>query len=119
MLRKDAFMSRPGDPFQKIPPIDDIDDGTTARIRSPRPGAIGFSPSGHESDLHVLRRNVLDERSVMGMGSWTQPWTAGERVAFDPLVTMAIQHIDALLGAGHWRLPWPVGLFGRAYITKF
>src|SRR5262249_23112600 len=61
--------------------------------------------------LDILRRNVLDETPVLGV------WTLGERVDFDPLVTMAVRHIDSLKDQGFKKLPWQMELFGRAHFT--
>ncbi len=65
-----------------------------------------------ESVLDILRRNVLDE------SRWQGRHTAGERVAFDPLVTMAVRHIDSLKSQGFDNLGRPVELFGRAHVFK-
>lgn len=64
-----------------------------------------------ENPLDILRRNVLDETSSRG-------YTAGERVAFDPLVTLVVRHIDSLKDQGFDKLPWRVEMFGRAHVTK-
>jgi hypothetical protein len=66
-----------------------------------------------EDPLDILRRNVLDEKPVRGV------WTAGELVAFDPLVTQAVRHIDSLKEQGYKKLPWDVELFGRAHVIGY
>jgi hypothetical protein len=60
--------------------------------------------------LDVLRANLLDETPIKGK------WTAGERVAMDQLIKMAVNHVDYLQSIGLTKLPWPVEMFGRAYI---
>src|SRR5262245_47873117 len=66
-----------------------------------------------EDPLDILRRNVLDETQVAGV------WTAGERVAFDPLVTLAVRNIDSLKEQGFKKLPWEVEMFGRAHVVGY
>jgi hypothetical protein len=66
-----------------------------------------------EDTLDILRRNVLDETPVRGV------WTAGERVAFDPLITLAVRHIDSLKEQGFKKFPWDAELFGRAHVIGF
>jgi hypothetical protein len=60
--------------------------------------------------LDVLRGNLLDDTPIRGK------WTAGERVAMDQLIKMAVSHVDYLHSLGLSKLPWPVEMFGRAYI---
>jgi hypothetical protein len=78
----------------------------------PAPPAPAVPQPAAESSLDILRRNLLDESRVKGI------WTAGEQVAFDPLVKLALRHIDVLNEGGIKSLPWPAELFGRAYITQ-
>jgi len=64
-----------------------------------------------ETPLDKLRRNVLDDSQAYG-------FTAGQMVAFDPLVKMAVKHIDDLKNQRFTQLPWPVEMYGRAHLTK-
>ena len=64
-----------------------------------------------ENVFDTLRRNLLDDSMVKGV------WTAGEQVAFDNLVKMAVNHVDVLKARGFDKLPWRVELFGIAYTT--
>ena len=73
----------------------------------PAPPSITF-----DNYLDFQRRKVLDE-------SRAKLFSSAEKAAFQPLVDMAVQHIDHLKNElGLIKLPWPVELFGRAYITK-
>lgn len=74
--------------------------------------AASKNQTAAETPLDILRRNVLDD----SLGK--SRWTAGERIAFDPLVKLAVQHIDVLKAKGYQKLPWAVEMFGRAYITR-
>jgi hypothetical protein len=67
-------------------------------------------PKNYLPELHAC---LLDDSVVRGK------WTAGDQVQVDKLVTMAIDHVDRLMGMGLNDLPWPAELFGRAYITRF
>jgi hypothetical protein len=68
--------------------------------------------------LDVLRRNVQDVKRLAGK------WTAGDRVAMDALVAMAVKHIDNLKklkdknGKPLETLPFWAELFGRAVLAK-
>jgi hypothetical protein len=71
-----------------------------------------------EDSLDILRRNVLDETPVRGV------WTAGELVAFDPLITLAVRHIDSLKDQGFKTLvdpiyPYYIEMFGRAHFSDY
>ncbi len=68
-------------------------------------------PVVEETPLDKLRRNVLDQSQSRG-------FTAGQAVAFDALVKMAVKHIDDTKGRGYTKLPWPVEMFGSAHVTK-
>ena len=73
----------------------------------PAPPSITFT-----NYLDLQRRKVLDE-------SRAKLFSSAEKAAFQPLVDMAVQHIDHLKNdLGMIKLPWPVELFGRAHITK-
>jgi len=62
--------------------------------------------------IDFQRRKVLDERKA-------KLFSDAERKAFQPLVDMAVKHIDSLKNdLGRTELPWPVAMFGRAYIFK-
>lgn len=76
-----------------------------------RPAAPAPQEAVPQDRLEVLRRNLLDETQVRGV------WTAGERVAFEPLVTLAVRHIEALKSRGARNLPWQVEMFGRAHVV--
>jgi hypothetical protein len=65
-------------------------------------------------DTHIdfQRRRVRDERR-------SKLFPPAEQAAFQPLVEMAVEHIDRLKNEqGMKALPWPVEMFGRAYVTK-
>ena len=65
-------------------------------------------------DTHIdfQRSKVLDERR-------SKLFSPAEQAAFQPLVEMAVEHIDRLKNQqGMKALPWPVAVFGRAYVTK-
>jgi hypothetical protein len=80
----------------------------TASVPPPAP-----PEAAKEDSLDVLRRNVLDESQVKGV------WTAGELVAFEPLVTLAVRHIDSLKEQGFKKLSWDVEMFGRAHVVGY
>ncbi len=81
-----------------------------ARAASAPATAPSAPQAAVETPLDILRRNVLDETKA-------KTFTAGEREAFAPLVTMAVRHIESLKDQGFNKLPWQVELFGRAYVT--
>jgi hypothetical protein len=69
-------------------------------------------PTFFDKFIDFQRRKVLDERRA-------KLFSDAERKAFQPLVDMAVKHIDSLKNdLGRTELPWPVAMFGRAYITQ-
>jgi hypothetical protein len=95
MLRRmQDLASRASEPADELPTLDPVP-------------ATFFDKS-----IDFQRRKVLDERKA-------KLFSEAERKAFKPLVDMAVKHIDSLKNdLGRTELPWPVGMFGRAYITK-
>lgn len=81
-----------------------------ANDTAPEP-LVPSSGRGYVTSLERLRDNVLID------AHWRH-FPASERADFEPLVTMAVRHIDNLLDRGHEKLPWPVEMFGRAHITR-
>ncbi len=67
-----------------------------------------------EGPLDILRRNVRDETSARDVADVS----AGERVAFEPLVTLAVRMIDSLKSQGLTGLGFRVVMFGRAHVTR-
>ena len=67
-------------------------------------------PAPKPNLLDVLRRNLLDEKDVTGK------WTAGDQVEFDPLITMAVKHIDFLKSKEFDNIP-RAELWGRAHVV--
>jgi hypothetical protein len=66
--------------------------------------------AGYRTPLDALRDNVQT-------GFHWDHFPAAQRADFEPLVVMAVRHIDSLKAQGHTRLPWPVEMFGRAHVT--
>jgi hypothetical protein len=72
----------------------------------------GPPPGFFDTYIDFQRRKVLDERR-------SKLFSPAEQAAFQPLVDMAVEHIDKLKNEqGLKALPWPVEMFGRAYVTK-
>ena len=98
LQRMEALAARPGGKPTAGPTTQ-----PPASTQAPDPAA--------EGPLDILRRCVLDE-------SWSKKnISVGDRIDFEPLVTMAVRHIDSLKQLGLTKLPWRAEMFGRAYVT--
>jgi hypothetical protein len=77
-----------------------------------------------ETNLDILRRNVLNIPSVVSKFHGNSRFTAGDLVHLDGLVKMAVNHIDELksrkdkAGAPLVELPWWGEVFGTAWVGQ-
>jgi hypothetical protein len=100
--RRKGFIE-PGEPLLKR--MEEL-----ANPEKPKPAA--------QIGLDVLRRNVQDVKGLAGK------WSAGDRIAMDALVAMAVKHIDNLKklkdknGKPLETLPFWAELFGRAVLVN-
>jgi hypothetical protein len=78
---------------------------------SPIASPVKPPPKQTVNHLFTLRKNISDTSRWIGL-------TAGQLVDFDPLIHMALKHVDSMIDQGFTKLAWPVELLGRVYITK-
>jgi len=79
---------------------------------NPFPDPEPDGPPSYRIPLDNLRINLLD-------GHKLKLFSESERKDFQPLIDMAVAHVDRLkTEVGLTQLPWDVALFGRAWITK-
>jgi hypothetical protein len=85
---------------------------------------VAPSKPAPETNLDILRRNVLNIGNVVSKFHGEKVWTAGDRVQLDRLAQLAVNHIDRLKNikdqAGHTlvQLPWWGEVFGRVYLDS-
>jgi hypothetical protein len=58
--------------------------------------------------LDALHRNLLD-------AMWSARLTSSD--IFEPLIAIALKHVEALKDQGLSTIPWRVAMFGRAHVT--
>ena len=61
-----------------------------------------------DAPLEMLSRRLMDVRWIARLASDD---------TLEPLITMALKHVEALKDQGLRTIPWPVAMFGRAHVT--